>query len=159
MSDEDDRPTLPEPARWARAMKEVRAVYRHADRAYAPFSCPASSECCQLAVTKRQPWLWEPEWRVLLDAVSRQQLEVTPRADGGCPLLDAEGKRCRVYADRPLGCRTYFCQRVRGPSREPMEEMTTLSRRLEHLSTDLDEAAAPRPLLDWIDAWWNAGGR
>ncbi|RYZ31921.1 MAG: YkgJ family cysteine cluster protein, partial [Myxococcaceae bacterium] len=48
-----------------RALQETRTVYRQADEAYAPYSCPASGECCQLAVTKRQPWLWLPEWELL----------------------------------------------------------------------------------------------
>jgi Fe-S-cluster containining protein len=42
-----------------------------------------------------------------------------------CPLLDRDG-RCSVYAARPLGCRTYYCERARrgvGPSRDDLREL------------------------------------
>ena len=128
------------------ALQELRAVYRHADAAYAPYSCSASGECCQLAVTKRQPWLWLPEWRLLRSAHPLPP----PRADGGCPYLDAAGKRCTVYADRPFGCRTFFCSRIRGPAQQPKEAVISLSRRIEFISERLDpQLTAPRELLDW----------
>jgi len=128
------------------ALQELRAVYRHADAAYAPFSCSASGECCQLAVTRRQPWLWLPEWRLL----RRHHPLPPPRADGGCPYLDAAGKRCTVYADRPFGCRTFFCARIRGPAQQPKEAVISLSRRIEFISQRMDpQLTAPRPLLDW----------
>jgi len=129
-----------------RVLKELRTVYRQADAAYAPFSCPASGECCQLATTRRQPWLWWPEWLLL----TRQHPLPPPRADGGCPYLDAAGRRCTVYADRPFGCRTFFCGRIQGPARQPAETVSALLVRLERLSERLRPAlAAPRPLLDW----------
>jgi hypothetical protein len=130
----------------AQALRELRALYRQADAAYAPFSCPASGECCQLAVTGRQPWLWAPEWLLL----TRGRPLPPPRADGGCPWLDASGKRCGVYADRPFGCRTFFCSRIRGPSRQPAEAVDTLLRRLERVSQRLmPSLSGPRPLLEW----------
>ncbi|RYZ37519.1 MAG: YkgJ family cysteine cluster protein [Myxococcaceae bacterium] len=129
-----------------RAMQETRTVYRQADTAYAPFSCSASGECCQLATTKRQPWLWRPEWEVL----SRDRALPPPRADGGCPFLDAAGKRCTVYADRPFGCRTFFCERIRGPARQPSEDVTRLLLRLERISQRvMPSLQGPRPLLEW----------
>ena len=36
------------------AVTETRAIFRLADEAYAPYSCPASGECCRLAVTGRR---------------------------------------------------------------------------------------------------------
>jgi len=129
-----------------RALKEVRAVYRQADAAYAPFSCPASGECCQLSRTGRQPWLWQPEWELL----SRGRPLPPPREDGGCPYLDAAGLRCTVYADRPFGCRTFFCARIRGPARQPAETVGALLERLERVSQRVAPALkAPRPLLEW----------
>jgi uncharacterized protein len=131
-----------------KAVRELRALYRLADAAYRPFSCPGTAECCQLATTKREPWLWPVEWALLLEAAGGRR--PPPRADGGCPFLDAEGKRCTVYADRPLGCRTFFCHRIRGPGREPLEAMALLSERLERLAQGLDPGCeAPRPLLAW----------
>lgn len=136
------------------ALNDTRAVYRHADEAYAAFSCPASGECCQLAVTRREPWLWLPEWLVLLDRVKRDgdgKLPA-PREDGGCPFLDAAGRRCTVYADRPFGCRTFFCGRKQGPAHEPVDTVVALSRRLEQCSTRAaPELTAPRPLSEWVE--------
>jgi Fe-S-cluster containining protein len=144
--DEDKAPETGAAVAEARALQELRVIYQRADAAYAPFSCPASGECCQLATTKRQPWLWEPEWRLL---ASRHGLP-PPREDGGCPYLDAAGKRCTVYADRPFGCRTFFCERIRGPARQPAEAVDALLRRLEAVSQRVwPELTGPRPLLEW----------
>lgn len=144
--DIDEAPPAPGAREDARALQELRAIYRQADAAYAPFSCPASGECCQLAKTKRQPWLWYPEWLLL----ARGRPLPPPREDGGCPYLDAEGKRCTVYADRPFGCRTFFCERIRGPARQPGDTVNALLVRLEYVSQRiLPSLTAPRPLLDW----------
>ncbi len=150
--DEDDAPRGGTRER-ERALKEVRAIYRQADAAYAPYSCPASGECCQLAITRRQPWLWQPEWALL----SQKRPLPPPRADGGCPYLDATGLRCSVYADRPFGCRTFFCERIRGPARQPAETVAALLERLERVSQRVDPSLkAPRPLLDWHAEAWRA---
>jgi Fe-S-cluster containining protein len=146
---EDVRP----PTR-ARALRWLAAIYRQADEAYAGFSCPASAECCQLAKRGRQPWLWEVEWTALEGALARQGRKVPPpREDGACPLLDEGGRRCTVYADRPFGCRTYFCERASG-GRHPLEAVVALSRRLEALALEVDPgagASGPRPLLEWLE--------
>ncbi|WNG19871.1 YkgJ family cysteine cluster protein [Cystobacter fuscus] len=142
----DERPSPGGTHEEERALKELRTVYRQADAAYAPFSCPASGECCQLAKTRRQPWLWWPEWLLL----ARRHPLPPPRKDGGCPYLDAEGRRCTVYADRPFGCRTFFCERIRGPARQPADTVTTLLVRLERISQRLmPTLTGPRELLDW----------
>jgi uncharacterized protein len=132
------------------AFQELRAVYRLADAAYRPYSCPGTAECCQLASTKREPWLWPVEWEFLLAA--KGGVVPAPRADGGCPFLEADGLRCSVYASRPFGCRTFFCHRIRGPAREPIEAVALLSERLQRVAETLDaDAPAPRPLLAWAD--------
>ena len=137
----------------AQALRRLAAIYRRADEAYARFSCPASAECCQLSRRGRQPWLWGVEWMALEGALARQGRSVPPpRADGACPLLDAEGRRCTVYADRPFGCRTYFCERAAG-GRHPLEAVTGLSARLETLALEVDpdaSAGGPRPILEWL---------
>ena len=144
--DADEAPTPGGPRAEEQALRELRAIYRQADAAYAPYSCPASGECCQLAVTQRQPWLWYPEWRLL----TRHHPLPPPRADGACPSLDASGKRCGVSADRPFGCRTFFCSRIRGPSRQPADTVTALLLRLERVSQRvLPSLTGPRPLLEW----------
>jgi Fe-S-cluster containining protein len=144
--DEDEAPPASGALAETRALRELRAIYRQADAAYAPFSCPASGECCQLARTQRQPWLWYPEWKLL---ASRYPLPLQ-RKDGGCPYLDSAGKRCTVYADRPFGCRTFFCERIRGPARQPVDTVDALLRRLEAVSQRvMPTLKSPRPLLDW----------
>jgi Fe-S-cluster containining protein len=130
------------------AFQELRAVYRLADAAYRPYSCPGTAECCQLATTKREPWLWPVEWELLVSSTGGKV--PPPRSDGGCPFLDATGKRCSVYSSRPFGCRTFFCHRIQGPAREPIEAVAILSERLERVAQTLDEdCAGPRPLLSW----------
>ena len=129
------------------AATDLSALYRAADAAHAPYSCPATAECCQLAARGREPWLWEVEWNALRGAVPALP---SRRADGGCPFLDAAGQRCTAYAARPLGCRTFFCHRRRGPTREPVAEMDRLQRRLESVARTLNpDEAGPRPLTDW----------
>ena len=70
----------------------------------------------------------------------------------GARVLDASGLRCSIYADRPLGCRTFFCDRIRGPARQPVEAMDALQRRMLQLSEALDgEAAEPKQILEWCE--------
>ena len=60
------------------------------------------------------------------------------------------GKRCSAYVSRPFGCRTFFCHRIRGPAREPIEAVALLSERLERVAQTLDsDCATPRSLLAW----------
>jgi len=147
----EDAEDVPRRPTRAQSLRKLAAMYRQADEAYARFSCPASAECCQLARRGRQPWLWPVEWAAVQEALARQGRKAPPpRADGGCPLLDAEGRRCTVYADRPFGCRTYFCDRASG-GRHPLEAVVELSKRLEALAVEAEpEVTAPRPILDWF---------
>jgi hypothetical protein len=135
-----------------RAQRQARlhtlAVFRHADEAYAPFSCPATAECCQLAKTGREPWLWLSEWLVLKERLVRDGRGPLPRT-AACPLLDANG-RCSVYADRPFGCRTFFCHRIQGPARQPVETVNALLERLQAISKTLDGDTEPKPLTEWL---------
>jgi uncharacterized protein len=136
----------------ARALRETQVVLRQADDAYRPFACPATAECCQLAARQREPWLWPTEWR-LVEAAARALHGALPpdRADGGCAFLDASGKRCTVYEARPFGCRTFFCHRRTGPSREPTEAVIALSKRLEEVAQRVDpDCVGPLPLTEWI---------
>jgi Fe-S-cluster containining protein len=130
------------------AQLELEAVYRKAEQLYAGWGCARSGECCQLAKTGREPYLWPVEWQRLervLRAAGR--LPMAPRPDGACPLLDAQG-RCSAYADRPLGCRTFFCERGHGPRPVRREEVTALMTRLERVSQQLDpEVGEPERLI------------
>ena len=151
--DPDSKAWSPDRARQAHAeraaARALETLYRRADSAWSGFRCPASAECCQLSKRGREPWLWSVEW----DALRRAVPALPPaRADGGCRFLDAEGRRCTVYASRPLGCRTYFCHRATGPGHEPVEEMDLLQRKLEDIARSLrPEEAGPRRLSEWLE--------
>ncbi len=151
---DDDRPGwAPGRARRAHAdrtaARALETLYRQADQAWAGFRCPGTAECCQLAKRGREPWLWGVEWDALRRVVPKLP---PPRADGGCQFLDAEGRRCTVYASRPLGCRTYFCHRATGPGKEPTEEMDRLQRRLETIARGVrPDEPGPRPLTVWCE--------
>ena len=142
----------PEDARRAHAARAaaraLEGLYRRADAAWAGSRCPGTAECCQLSRQGREPWLWGVEWDALRRAVPALP---PPRADGGCPFLDDEGRRCTVYAVRPLGCRTYFCHRATRPGPEPVEEMDVLQRRLEGVARSVrPDEPGPRPLSEWF---------
>src|SRR5262245_35018941 len=106
-------------------LRELRALYAKIDDALQGWGCESSTECCRFGVTGREPYP---------TAVELAELERAVRARGGlpkrrslpmikasrerderrCALLGDDG-RCLVYASRPFGCRTFFCERARGP--------------------------------------------
>lgn len=134
---------LPRKAAERRALRELEAVFREADRLFAGFACPKSGECCRLAVTRREPYLLPLE-RLRLDEGLRRQGRAWPaaRPDGACAFLDASGLRCSVYPDRPFGCRTFFCER--GTGRAPATSAVhALSARLTRASDELEPEGEP----------------
>jgi Fe-S-cluster containining protein len=132
-----------------RAQRELETLYRKAEELYAGWGCPRSGECCQLAKTGREPYVWPVEWARLEAALQvAGRLPLAPRSDGACPLLDEQG-RCSAYADRPLGCRTFFCERGAGPRAIRREEITALMTRLERVALALDpEVTEPVRLVE-----------
>src|ERR1700677_2883028 len=109
-----------------RALNGLDAIYRRAEELFAGWGCARSGDCCQLAKTGREPYVWPVEWLRLRRALDGQgRLPLTAREDGACPLLDTQG-RCSAYADRPLGCRTFYCERGSGPHPVRREEVTAL---------------------------------
>lgn len=136
-----------------RAVTETLWVLRKASEQWAAHSCPGSSECCQLSTTKLEPWLWPTEWEVVLDELKKQNRPLpSPRADGGCPLLDPTGRRCTVYEARPFGCRTFFCHRITGPAKQPVTRTNELLERLSAINVSLDAASNPRSISLWFAA-------
>lgn len=136
---------------WRKAVTETRAILKKGSEAWAQHGCPGTAECCQLAITRRPPWLWPSEWRVIEARLRREGRALPPpRADGACPFLDAAGKRCTIYEDRPLGCRTYFCHRITGPAKVPAEATNALLERLAAANIAADSEAVPRSLLEWV---------
>lgn len=132
------------------ALKDLDAIYRLADEALAPFGCAESADCCNLTRTGRQPYLWPVELLKVQKVIAARGGKVVPREDGACPLLSAEG-RCTIYADRPFGCRTFFCERVTGPGNLPRQRLVDLTRRLTDVAERLDPVSdGPRALFSLL---------
>ncbi len=135
-----------------RAVTETLAVLRQASAQWAQHGCPGTAECCQLATTKREPWLWPSEWHALLAQLQREHRPLPPpRTDGGCAFLDPSGKRCTVYEARPFGCRTFFCHRITGPTAQPTAQTHELLERLTALNVELEPTSAPRSMSQWFE--------
>ncbi len=130
------------------ARAELLAIYARVDALLAPFSCDASTDCCRFGVTGREPYVTPVELAELQRAIAargaplraapparnRRALPLADQVDERrCPLLSGEG-RCTVYQARPLGCRTFFCDRARGPGRVPRDAVNRFARDLSALS-------------------------
>ena len=136
----------------------LRVLYEETDQALAGWTCEASADCCHFARTGREPYVWPLEWKLVERALAGRGLKarrVLPivQGDRACALLDESG-RCTVYEARPFGCRTYFCERARGPERRPpRERLAELGRRLSSLAErDDPRGGGPRPLSRWLDS-------
>lgn len=146
------------------------AILHEVDSALDGWGCDASTECCRFAVTGREPWVTALEWRLVVDESARQgrRLPAIPKhEDERCPFLATQegnkGGRCTVYAARPLGCRTFFCERARhtdgrtGAPSTSTRELREASRSLAALPdvdvdvTNHDDGKA-RPLRSWLRA-------
>jgi Fe-S-cluster containining protein len=137
-------------------LAELDAVYRDADGLYAGWSCPASTECCRFGMTGREPYVTSIELAAVKRAIAARggprswkrapavQDDPAGRATRGvalpvvseerrCPLLDAEG-RCAVYEARPLGCRTFFCDRAEPGGKVRQREVNALVRRIQAIA-------------------------
>jgi Fe-S-cluster containining protein len=125
------------------ARSELLAVYAKVDALLAPFSCDASTECCRFGVTGREPYVTPIEIAEVEHAIAaRGAVLPKPRRNGRlpvvdderrCPLLTEEG-RCSIYASRPLGCRTFFCERAQGPGKLPRAELNAAARAVADLA-------------------------
>jgi uncharacterized protein len=143
-------------------LEELRGLYRRIDTELDGFGCDASTDCCRFGVTGREPYP---------TAIELAELERAVRARGGlpkrrslpvvterrCTLLGDDG-RCLVYAARPYGCRTFFCERARGPAGEPavmprgaVREIATDIASLSARFAPADPGARPlsRAMRDW----------
>lgn len=132
---------------------ELRAIYREVDEVYAGHSCPGSADCCKFAVTGREPYVTSVEAELVARAIARSGRNlaaVLMRApskrrslptvgeverateERWCPLL-SEG-RCTVYADRPFGCRSFYCDRATPGRKVKQAEVNDFVRRLKDLA-------------------------
>jgi len=128
---------------------ELASLYEEADVLFAGSSCRASSECCRFARTGREPYVTSIELALVLAAVKRRggsypagpaplhtldkRLPVL-RDERACPLLDAD-RRCSIYPERPLGCRTFFCDRATELSRVRHKDLLAIVGRLKELAS------------------------
>jgi len=118
------------------AMAEVRAVY--ADLAKRPLerNCVGRTECCQFKLTGLTPYLTKGEALVAAKGFrATGRKELPERNDGACPMLKPETGKCMIYADRPLGCRTHFCEAAGGEY--PRKHVLDLIHRLEKVDQQL----------------------
>jgi uncharacterized protein len=118
------------------ALGEVRAVYAELAKRPLEGSCQARTECCQFQLTGLTPQLTKGEALVAAKgfrATGRKQLPES--LSGTCPLLQPGTGRCLIYADRPFGCRTHFCEAAGGPF--PRKQILDLIRRLEEVDRQL----------------------
>lgn len=137
------RPDLETKRRERELVAELELIFAEADALYAGHSCPGSTECCRFRITGREPYVTTVEVAALRRAIAarggplsekKRALPFAPHGDEGtCPLLTREA-RCAVYAARPLGCRTFWCQRasVDAPVRQPT--LNELVRRVREIA-------------------------
>ncbi|MBX3187457.1 MAG: YkgJ family cysteine cluster protein [Labilithrix sp.] len=134
----------------------LREIFAQVDALMEGWSCDASTDCCRFGVTGREPYPTAVELAMLEHAVKargglpkRRSLPVSD--ERRCPLLSDAGA-CLVYRARPFGCRTFFCERARGPAGEPARalprgEIARLGRDVADLSARFAPGdPGPRPL-------------
>jgi Fe-S-cluster containining protein len=138
----------------AETLAEVRAVYRELAKRPVQRNCIARTECCQFQLTGLTPQLTKGEALLAAKAFrGTGRKELPEPEDGACPLLQRTTGRCLIYADRPFGCRTHFCDAAGGPYAR--KEVLDLIRRLEDLDVRL-QGDGPRKIFaavaDWLAA-------
>ena len=118
------------------AICEIRAVYAELARRPLERNCQSLTECCRFQLTGRTPHLTKGEALVAAKGVRAAGRKELPASDdGACPMLKRETGRCLIYADRPFGCRTHFCDAAGGPY--PRKLVLDLIRRLEVVDQQL----------------------
>jgi len=137
-------------------LAELRALYGEIDALEAHRSCPASTDCCRFGVTGREPYPTAIELHALERAVKARggvpKRRTLPLAsERRCSFLGDDG-RCIVYAARPFGCRTFFCDRAEGEP-VPRDEIARVSHAIQDLSARFNPRdPGPRPLSRWASA-------
>ena len=126
-------------------LAEVRAVYQELANRPVQRNCIARTECCQFHLTGLTPHLTKGEALLAARAYRATGRRDFPEDDDGiCPMLNRKTGRCLIYADRPFGCRTHFCEAAGGPYAR--KEVLDLIRRLEDLDVRL-KGDGPRKLF------------
>jgi hypothetical protein len=113
--------------------------------------------CCHFGVTGREPYPTAVELLEVFHAIrargarpaAKEARRSLPVADASrrCPLL-SDDRRCTIYASRPLGCRSFFCDRGDGPPRGARAGLLEVARRIADLSSKVaPRDPGPRPLV------------
>ena len=142
---------------------ELRALYARIDRALDGWACEASTDCCRFGVTGREPYPTAVEVAELERAVKarggiKKRRTLPVAGERRCALLGDDNK-CSVYASRPFGCRTFFCERAtssvgEGTAALPKREIAEVSRAIADLSARFEPRnPGPRPLTRITDGW------
>lgn len=118
------------------ALAKVRTVYAELANRPVERQCIARTQCCQFRLTGQTPELTKGEAILAAKAFrATGRKELPEKKDGACPLLQTETGRCLIYADRPFGCRTHFCEAAGGMI--PRKGVLDLIRRLEQIDREL----------------------
>lgn len=124
----------PDPALRA-TLDEVKSVYAELERRPLQRDCQMRTQCCHFRLTGKTPFLTLGEAIYAAQGVRASGRKVMkPNPEGACPLLGKDG-RCTIYAHRPFGCRTHFCQPAGGMY--PRKHIADLIHRLEALDEKL----------------------
>jgi uncharacterized protein len=145
----------------------LEAALASADQVFSGWTCPASTECCRFGVTGREPYVTSIEIALIRRAIAarggakswRRAGSMAPAEDAAgkrslplavderrCPMLTDAG-RCAIYAARPLGCRTFFCDRASPAGRVRHREIGALVREIQAIAAQHEPAGDQgRPL-------------
>ncbi len=126
---------------------KVDAVYASVDAAIAEASprCESSGKCCRFTEYGHTLFLSHFEAEILLETAPAYAPPITR---DGCPFQ--VGNRCTARAERPLGCRIYFCD----PNfQEPQQTITEAAiARLKQLADEYDAGWQYAPLHVFLNA-------
>lgn len=125
----------------------VRDVYAAADAAVAAAGprCEASGRCCRFAEYGHTLFLSRFEADILLEAAPEYE---QPVSRDGCPFQ--VGGLCTARAERPLGCRIYFCDPA---YQDRMSEITEDAiQRLKAIADEFDTGWEYGPLHRFLNA-------
>jgi hypothetical protein len=145
------------PSKWSKHPDRARLLdlYAGADELFRGWSCGCAPEgelpapCCRFTVSNHEPYPTAVEMEEVRHAMRAASIGPRPKrlalVDAGepCPLLSLDG-RCRIYASRPFGCRTYFCESAVAPSGRARQKQRDAVAAIGRQIADLSAAFAPR---------------
>jgi Fe-S-cluster containining protein len=142
-------PEAIERAREDALLAELEALYREVDARHAGWSCDASTTGIELSAVRRA--VARSGRKLALEAPAargrRRGLPVVDDGERRCPLLGDDG-RCSIYASRPFGCRTFFCDRATPGDAVTQRDVNAFVARIRAIAARLAPGAEDgRPLV------------